>query len=141
MITVNELAQVALAAFRLIILVLTVVVGGLFIPWLKKEGIPWLKERRLYNLVCWFVAAAEKVYQYDENAGLDKYKYVINHLKDKGVEITEEVQGYIESAVNELDLFTAEAFGNILEAIEFDEDEDGNAEEEAPVEAKEEAGE
>lgn len=118
----NEYAQIALAVFRMVLTVLLVVVTGLLIPWLRKECIPWLKERRLYGLISKFVQAAEKVYEYSENAGLDKKKYVIDALRDKGYEITDEIEAYIESAVQELDLFTTAAISGIADVF-VDEDE------------------
>lgn len=118
----NEYAQIALAVFRMVLTVLLVVVTGLLIPWLRKECIPWLKERRLYGLISKFVQAAEKVYEYSENAGLDKKRYVIDALRDKGYEITDEIEAYIESAVQELDLFTTAAISGIADVF-VDEDE------------------
>lgn len=34
---------------------------GVFIPWLVKTAIPWLKEKHLYTIVSTFVKAAEKM--------------------------------------------------------------------------------
>ena len=125
MINVNDYAQIALAAFRLVLTVITVVMGCIVLPWLRKDGIPWLKEHRLYALVSKFVFAAEKVYEYDVNASRDKYEYVISKLADKGVEITDEVRGYIESAVEELDIITMEAMNGVVDIFDDEEEEEG----------------
>ena len=131
MFTMNDWAQIALIIFRLVLAVLTAVSGCIIIPWLRREGIPWLKEHRLYGLVSKFVFAAEKTYQNAENAGEDKYKYVIECLTNKGIEITNEVRDYIESAVEELDLFTLEALGGLADLFIEDYDEEEEDEQEA----------
>lgn len=120
----NDWAQIALAIFRAALTAVSVVAAAVVIPWLRKELIPWLKDRRVYGMITRLVQAAEKVWQYDEAAGQEKYKYVVNILKAKGIEITDEVEAYIESAVKELDLVTMGVMNNI--ADEFDEDDLGD---------------
>ena len=58
-----------------IITICGLIFTGVFIPWLVKTGIPWLKEKRLYTIVSTFVKAAEKM----ANAGsltIPKLDYV-----------------------------------------------------------------
>lgn len=126
--SMNDYAQIALAVFRVVLTILAVVLTSILIPWLRHECIPWLKERRLYTLVSMFVQAAEKFYEYSENAGEDKKQYVIDALRDKGYEITDEVEAYIESAVEELDLFTMSAVSGIANTFVDDEEDLGDDE-------------
>ena len=118
----NDWAQIALAIFRAALTVVSVVVAAVVIPWLRNEFIPWLKERRMYSTVTRLVQAAEKLWQYDDAAGNDKYKYVVDILKGKGVEITDEVAAYIESAVKELDLVTMGVMNGVTSEFHNDED-------------------
>ena len=124
--TMNDYAQIALSVFRVVLTIMLVVLTSVLIPWIRKEGIPWLKERRLYALVSKFVQAAEKMYEYSDGAAYEKKQYVINALRKKGYEITAEVEAYIESAVEELDLFTAAALSGLGEVFEDDLDDDDN---------------
>ena len=93
-----------------------IVIAGIFIvlttfvtPWFKKvvspfikhTAIPWLEEKRLYNIVRKFVEAAEKR---AENEKFDKKEWVVSLLKDKGIELTPEIEAYIESACKEIDM-------------------------------------
>ncbi len=84
--------------------VISVLVAGIVIPWIKTEMVPFLKEKRLYNIVSIGVNAAEKLAEGTEMSGLDKKAYVIHYLQSKGIMITEEVEAFIESACYDLDL-------------------------------------
>ena len=83
-------------------------------PFIRETVVPWLKEKRLYGIVQHFVEAAEKL---AENNKIDKKEYVLNMLKDKGIEITPEIEAYIESAVKKLDLTVNDVVGEITGAI------------------------
>lgn len=83
---------------------------GVFIPWVKSTGIPWLKEKRLYGLASLFVKAAEKQCE----AGtltIPKLDYVMQRLEEKGYQITPEVRAVIEAAVKDLDIAVDGAIG------------------------------
>lgn len=91
---------------------------GVFLPWLVKTGLPWLKEKRIYSVVRKFVQAAEK----QAEAGLinkgDKKEYVVKMLVAKGITVTDEVDAFIESAVKELDLAAQNALAQVGELFE-----------------------
>lgn len=89
-------------------------------PFIRETVVPWLKEKRLYGTVQHFVEAAEKL---AENNKIDKKEYVLNMLKDKGIEITPEIEAYIESAVKKLDLTVNDVVGEITGAIKESEKE------------------
>ena len=87
------------------------------LPWLKDVVVPWLKERQLYNLICYFVRAAEKLADTGTISKDMKKDYVIGLLESRGVAITKEVNALIESAVMELDMAVAGAFDAIFDTI------------------------
>lgn len=72
--------------------------------------IPWLKDKNLYNKVCRFVKAAEKI---AETQKIDKKKFVCGALEKCGVKIDDKIDNMIECAVMELDIAIAEAFINL----------------------------
>lgn len=85
---------------------------GVFIPWLVKTAIPWLKEKHLYTIVSTFVKAAEKM----ANAGtlpVPKLDYVVQMLEARGITVTAEVRAMIEAAVQDLDIAIDGALGEL----------------------------
>lgn len=68
--------------------------------------VPWLKEKRLYDICRQFVRAAEKL---AANVTLDKKQYVIDCLTNKGIKVTPAVDALIEAAVEELDIAIGKA--------------------------------
>lgn len=140
----NDWAQIVLAVFRFVLAVATVVFAGVALPWLRKEGLPWLKEHRLYSLVRRLVQAAEKMYEYDECASNAKHDYVVNVLKSKGIEVTSEIEAYIDSAIEELDIAWMMACSGVTEVFDEYEDDDENPdapEDDGTVEADMDVGE
>ena len=85
---------------------LTLVVSYYVIPFIKKDLIPWLKEKRMLSLIKTFVEAAEKLAETGAIQKVDKKQTVINLLENKGIEVTLEVESFIEAAVKQLDLIT-----------------------------------
>lgn len=95
-----------------IITICGLIFTGVFIPWLVKTGIPWLKEKHLYTIVSTFVKAAEKM----ASAGslpVPKLEYVEQMLEAKGIQITPEVRAMIEAAVQDLDIAIDGALGEL----------------------------
>lgn len=90
------------------------------LPWMQEVAIPWLKERHLYNLICYFVRAAEKLADTGVIDKATKKEYVVNLLKQKGVDVTSEVDALIESAVLDLDMAVASVFDVIYDAFDDD---------------------
>ena len=91
-----------------IITICGLIFTGVFIPWLVKTGIPWLKEKHLYTIVSTFVKAAEKM----ASAG-SLLEYVEQMLEAKGIQITPEVRAMIEAAVQDLDIAIDGALGEL----------------------------
>lgn len=93
-----------------IITICGLIFTGVFIPWLVKTGIPWLKDKRLYGIISVLVKAAEK----QAAAGsltIPKFDYVEQMLAAKGIKVTPEVKAMIEAAVKDLDIAINGAVG------------------------------
>jgi hypothetical protein len=78
---------------------------GMLLPKIKQ----YLSEKfgqdsidKLNNLVSIFVAAAEQLLKEDDPTGEKRKAYVVDQLKALGYEVTEAINGYIESAVYNL---------------------------------------
>lgn len=92
---------------NIIIAIISIVVSYYIIPCIKDDLVPWLKSKRIYNMVKTFVQAAEKLAESGVIEKTDKKQGVIKLLKEQGIEITDSVDAFIESAVKELDLVTS----------------------------------
>lgn len=99
-----------------IVLVLTTFVAPWFkkvaSPFIKNTIVPWLEEKRLYNIVKKFVEAAEKMAENDE---FDKREWVISMLENKDIDITPEVEAYIETACKEIDMIVDKTVYDLTE--------------------------
>lgn len=84
--------------------VISLVVSYYVIPAIKNDLVPFLKEKRVYNLVEKFVGAAEKLAETGVIPKIDKKKTVIELLESKGIVVTSEVKAFIEGAVKQLDI-------------------------------------
>lgn len=100
--------------------ILSLVVAYYVIPYLKEDFIPWLKEKRLYNIVKGFVQAAEKLAESGVIDKLDKKQYVIKLLEEKNIAVDDTVDAFIESCVKELDIVTSVIVGEVLEVENAD---------------------
>ena len=89
--------------FQIVLTVVTLVVTYYILPAIKSDLVPWLKEKRLYNIVKKGVMAAEKLAESGQLPKVDKKAYVLKFLMSRGIEITGEVETFIEAAVKELD--------------------------------------
>lgn len=99
----NEIINVLVENLsKIVISIIGILVTSVVLPWFKKEVIPWLEEKELYNIVKGYVKAAEKLKQTEPD--IDKHEYVVSQLKKRGIEIDEEVLSKIETAVMELDI-------------------------------------
>lgn len=89
---------------EIILTIISCVVSYYLIPAIKKDVVPWLKEKRVYELIKTFVQAVEKMAEAGAIEKIDKKKKVIELLENNGIEINESIEAAIESAVKELDI-------------------------------------
>lgn len=99
----------------------------LLVALVSKILVPWLKEKKVYDTICRFVRAAEKLADAGKIDKAKKKLYVRSLLEKKGVKITPEVDAMIEAAVEDLDLLKNE-FLLGLPAAREDGGEDDDAE-------------
>lgn len=97
-------SELALTIFRAVLSIATVVVTTLLVPFLKQTVIPWMEEKRVYNICRQFVMAAEKLAESGALPKIDKKGYVISRLADSGIDVTPDIDAMIEGAVEELDI-------------------------------------
>lgn len=90
----------------IIIAIISIVVSYYVLPMIKNDLVPWLKEKHIYDMVHKFVLSAEKLAETGVIEKKNKKEEVIKLLKEQGIEITDQVDSFIESAVKELDLVT-----------------------------------
>ena len=121
---------------ELVAAVALALVTGLLTPWLVNTAIPWLKEKRLYNLAAKFVAAAEKRAEAGTIDKAAKKQFVIELFTKKGIEITAELDAFIEAAVKELDIFTQETIAELGTVFEVEEETVAEPEPNGPPDAQ-----
>ena len=93
--------------FEVVGSIITIIISYYVIPMISQDLVPFLKEKRLYDIVYRAVMAAEKLGATDQIKKADKKTYVISILNKKGIRVTPEVESLIETAVKELDLVTS----------------------------------
>lgn len=81
----------------ILVLAAIAVAGVLF----RLYAVPWLRERGIYAEVVRMVKAAEK---WEQTHEIDKKAWVCNALREAGVEVTPQIERWIEAAVMELDI-------------------------------------
>lgn len=112
---------IAKNVLEIILTIISLTVSYYLIPCIKNDFVPWLKEKRLYNIVKFFVEAAEKMAESNVIEKVDKKKKVVELLTNKGIKVDKTVEALIESCVKELDIatsiFCAEVTKEELEAI------------------------
>lgn len=92
---------------EIILAIVSLVISYYLIPYLKNDFIPWLKEKRLYNIVKNFVQAAEKLAESGAIDKTDKKNKVVEFLTSRGINVDPVVDAFIESCVKELDAVTS----------------------------------
>ena len=92
--------------FEIIAKLLGLVVALYVLPFIKNTAIPWVKEKRMYELVSKLVKAAEKMAESGAIKKVDKKDTVVKWLTAKGVVVDAEIESLIEACVKELDLIT-----------------------------------
>lgn len=100
---------------EIIITIISLVIARYVVPYIKSDLIPWLKEKRLYNIVKRFVQAAEKLAESGVIAKELKKEKVVELLEGKGVIVDATIDAFIESCVKELDMVASVVYEEIME--------------------------
>ena len=100
---------------EIILTIISLVVSYYVIPCIKTDLIPWLKEKHIYSTVKKFVKAAEKMAESGMINKVDKKSKVIELLNNKGIEVNEVTDAFIESCVKELDSVASVIYEGIME--------------------------
>lgn len=116
--------EIASAILQIVCAMISILLAAVVVPWLKKSAIPWMKEKQLYGLVKKFVQAAEKLAETGILDRESKKDYVVGLLVQKGYDVNDETEAFIESAVKELDMVIEAGYGEIIEAFEDKEEND-----------------
>lgn len=102
--------------FEIVATVISLVVSYYVIPCIKADLVPFLKEKRIYNIVKNCVQAAEKMTESGIINKDDKKKYVVDLLKNNGIVVDEVVDSFIESCVKELDMVGSIIYEEVMES-------------------------
>lgn len=92
---------------EIILTIISLIISYYVIPCIKKDLIPWLKEKRIYAVIKNFVQAVEKMAETGVINKADKKEKVIELLKSKGIPVDSTVETFIESCVKELDMLAS----------------------------------
>ena len=103
---------------EIIITIISLIIARYVIPYIKSDLIPWLKEKRLHNIIKTFVQAAEKLAESGVIEKIQKKEKVVELLEKNGIEVTETIDSFIESAVKELDLVASTVYDEIFTETE-----------------------
>lgn len=101
--------------FEIVATVISLVVSYYVIPCIKADLVPFLKEKRIYNIVKNCVQAAEKMTESGIINKDDKKKYVVDLLTKNGIVVDETVDSFIESCVKELDMIGSVIYEEVME--------------------------
>ena len=99
---------------EIIITIISIIIARYVIPCIKEDLVPWLKEKRLHNIIKNFVQAVEKMAESGVITKESKKQKVIELLESKGIVVDETISMFIESAVKELDIITSTFYDEII---------------------------
>lgn len=99
---------------EIVITIISLVVAHYVIPCIKNDLVPWLKEKRLYNIVKNFVQAAEKLAESGAITKESKKNKVIELLENKGIVVNATIDAFIESCVKELDMVSSVVYEEVI---------------------------
>lgn len=100
---------------EIIVTIISLVIACYVIPCIKNDLVPWLKEKRLYNVVKNFVQGVEKLSEVGVISKSDKKAKVVELLKNKGIVVDATTDAIIESCVKELDIATSLIYREIMD--------------------------
>lgn len=98
----------------IVLTVVSLIVTYYIVPSIKNDLIPWLKEKRIYNIVKNFVQAVEKMAETGVVPKIDKKAKVVELLQCKGIVVDDTIDAFIESCVKELDIMASAVYTEII---------------------------
>lgn len=101
--------------FEIILTIISLVVARYAIPYIKTDLIPWLKEKRLLNIIKNLVKAAEKMAESGAIEKGNKNDFVVSLLEKNGIIVDATVKAFIEGCVKELDIIGSTIYEEVLE--------------------------
>lgn len=99
---------------EIIITIISLIVARYVVPCIKKDLVPWLKEKRLHNIIKSFVQAAEKMAESGAITKESKKQKVIELLEAKGIVVDKTIDAFIEGCVKELDIISSTFYDEII---------------------------
>ena len=100
---------------EIILAIISLVISCYVIPYVKRDLIPWLKEKHIYSIIKHFVQAVEKMAETGAINKTTKKAKVIELLQSKGITVDSTVETLIESCVKELDMITSVVVEEMIE--------------------------
>lgn len=100
---------------EIILTIISLIISYYVIPYIKRDLIPWLKEKHVYSIVKHFVQAVEKMAETGAIDKTTKKEKVIELLQSKGITVDSTVETLIESCVKELDMLASVIVEEIVE--------------------------
>ena len=100
---------------EIILTIISLIVSYYVIPCIKRDLIPWLKEKHMYSIVKHLVQAVEKM---AETGAIDKTTKkikVLELLQSQGITTDSTIETLIESCVKELDMLASAVVKEIVE--------------------------
>ena len=100
---------------EIILTIISLIVSYYVIPCIKRDLIPWLKEKHMYSIVKNLVQAVEKM---AETGAIDKTTKkikVLELLQSQGITTDSTIETLIESCVKELDMLASAVVKEIVE--------------------------
>lgn len=96
---------------EIIVNLMRIIIAGVFsiaAYYIRTSLVPWLKDRAIYDKVCYAVRAAEKLAASGQINKDSKKNYVLGVLARAGIKNSVQLNAMIEAAVEELDCFVGE---------------------------------
>lgn len=101
---------------NIVITIISIIISYYIIPAIRNNLIPFLKEKRLLNVIQGFVRGVEKMAESGIIEKCNKKDKVIELLNEKGIVVTPEIDVLIEASVKELDIIIDTTISEIKKA-------------------------
>lgn len=100
---------------EIVLTIVSLIISYYVIPCIKRDLVPWLKEKHIYSIVKNFVQAVEKMAETGAIDKTTKKAKVLELLQSKGITVDSTIETFIESCVKELDMLASVVVEEIVE--------------------------